>query len=92
MALCPHGRRIGYVWCPTCNPKFNEQQAVLVGWKARREGARWESAVEEYCRKCGGNTEDARVVIHSVRTAVVRDTPPLPPGMMPERETIRISS
>ena len=90
--LCPHGRRIGYVHCPICRPKFDEKKAVLIGWKARHEGARWESAVEDYCNKCGGSPEDARVVIRSIRPAVLRDNPPLPAGMVPERDVIRISN
>src|SRR5450631_2147741 len=89
--LCPHGRRVGYVWCSVCHPKFNELQAIMIGWMARREGARWESPVEEYCLKCGGNAEDTRVVISSIRPAVMRDEPPTPAGVVPEREVIRLS-
>lgn len=90
MALCPHGRRIGYVVCPHCNPKFNEKQAIMIGWKAKHAGLRWESAVEEYCAKCGGSAEDARVVIRCIKTAVCSDNPPVPAGMIPEREVIRL--
>jgi hypothetical protein len=88
--LCPHGRRIGYVHCPHCNPRFDEKQAIAIGWAARRQGARWESAVEEYCGRCGGNLDDARVVINSIRKAVMSDMPPIPAGMIPEREVIRL--
>lgn len=90
MALCSHGRRIGYAKCPHCSPIFSEHIAITIGWKARKEGARWESAVEEYCAKCGGSAFDARVVIASIRPAVLRDNPPLPPGMVPEREVITV--
>jgi hypothetical protein len=72
-----------------CHPKFNEQDAIIIGWRARVAGARWESAIEEYSKRCGGNAEDTRVVIRCIRPAVMRDTPP---GMPPEREVIRISS
>lgn len=62
----------------------------MVGWQARKSGARWQSAVEDYCTKCGGNGDDIRVVIRSIAKAVESDRPPAFGGVLPEREVIYV--
>ncbi len=52
--------------------QFNINEAIAVARKAKLEGARWESAVRDYCIDCGGSEEDARVTTKNIEKVVRR--------------------
>ena len=53
--------------------QFNVNEAIAIARRAKLEGARWESAVRDYCTiECGGSEEDARIVANNIRRAVAR--------------------